>query len=516
MKLDKYLYNTLVLLGLTVLPGSSFVLADDSARDVFSTRAISQDPGSFSGGTNPGEGGGNGGGASPAGNNGNQNSQYNDNDLINDPTYNDEWALGSVERLQKNLDLTTELANEGLKELDQEELKQQEITDYGRELAQKTLDTWSEREVEQKYNSPFGITAWPRSTYEPINIESTENFDGTCHAVFRDVFSSDKGQQLKFFADPKVSLTTALMDLPYVKLESARKLACTGTSCGGGGGNEGSGVLRCFKHNKGLGLIDAGSMANPMIAKKKETQANANLPESGEANMEFLQSLQFFPDPKDKTRSLVDGQTESGDVRVCMDFANFLMPFNAVTYTSKAFASYRALAALQEGLNASSYFQALSSEDAEGDTSAALPIGMAIQKNDRFFGLEGNFVKEVAPGFMTCPTVDEMVEKMKSSPLGALAFKDANKVDVENSEYQAFTRYPVFKCGGGRYFRGLTLLLDQSKNLCQTDKNAKPYSVNRKGTIYTAFINKEKIAKFWQFEIPQAPILTPLFTTKVC
>lgn len=158
-------------------------------------------------------------------------------DLMNDFTKNDEWTAGIIEHQDEYRKLEIELSNQGLKELDKKELKHRDDYQTVAEKMQELLDKELSKDIGERYNSRANNASFPRATYDLIDLELTDTFEETSHIPFRDVFSSDKGQQYKYFASPLVSLTATLLDLPQVKLEQARKTACTGTSCDSNGGS---------------------------------------------------------------------------------------------------------------------------------------------------------------------------------------------------------------------------------------------------------------------------------------
>lgn len=423
-------------------------------------------------------------------------SAANNNDLINEFGKNEEWTLATVARVEDNLRLTTELANQGIKEINEgfpkadrlpiKPIEREPVSDEALQMSQKALDKLMEKDIKDRYNAVVNETGWPRTTFEPINLESTNNFDSACHLPYRDVFSSDQREQYKYFSSPLVSLSKQLMDFPRVdaELEQRRKTFCQGTSCEGGGGSGSAvkaGVLKCFKNNKALGSTLA-NMIDPVTILLKGNIDPA---------LEFV---------KQQKLEVLLGIAGEPDTSLCMDFTGNKFPWSAAS--SKFFSSYRHLAALQQGLDASEYFQKLT----KVGSPAALPIGHTISDNDRFFGLKGNFALEVASDPNFCPTVNDITNFMRTNnqgrPQGALAFKQANAIDMPTSEYQAFTRYPVFKCGGGRFWRGSTLFVDGSQSLCQ------------KGRVQS-YVGKSPFP-FWHVEIPKRRTVVPIWETKVC
>lgn len=408
--------------------------------------------------------------------------------LMVDLTKNDLWNKGAVDRTKANIAQTLELANLGLKELKQPQLQITELDQQGLSMAQQRLNEWLEKPVAERYNTTSNLSAWGRTTFEPINLNSPKMFDGTCHVPFQDVLNTDYGEQYKYFSSPLVSLTRSLMDLPNLQLEQMRKTYCKGTACANVGGmtlasapdpaalqNDGAAIFRCFKNNKALGR----SVPN-LLAKARERNNNFA------GDLSFLGEI--FP--------TLNGARE-GNPRLCIDFTGNRFPWAAVN--AKFFSSYRHIGAWQQALDASQYFQYLSSfqgQTAASDPGAKLPIGHTINDFDRFYAQAGNVALELAADPAACPHVEDM-SKMPFD------YKQANMVDMKTSEYQALTRYVVFKCGGGKDFRGATLEGDASQALCQSDPNAKPYD------------GASPPFPFWDKEYAN-PKLIPKGQTRVC
>ena len=261
-------------------------------------------------------------------------------DMSNDFSKNDEWYATIADEAAARQKLIVDLANQGLKELDLPELQHrddiQDPIDKYKYLSEKEL----EKDVGSRNHVRFNSSAFPRATYEIINLELTDTFEGTCHIPFRDVYSSDKGEQFKYFASPLVFLTSNLIDLPRVALKQMKNQYCTGTSCsqggatGGSSGND-SGVFHCFKNDKQF--VSISNLIQPV---------KDYLP--SEAEISYLEKNELFPDL----------QAQDDTKKVCVDFAGKRLWSGYSTMLPGP----RHVVALHQALDSYEYFQHLSTQ----------------------------------------------------------------------------------------------------------------------------------------------------------
>ncbi len=424
---------------------------------------------------NPGASNGSQSGGKPSNNNSNNTTVSNNNSnsgnnsgsgssgykytLNNNPEYNIKWLEKSVEKAFRNgaggkglLQAGIELTNKGNAELglpaialpdaktlsEAEKLAQKNV-DYLLKLVKEPSVTVNVggtprtlRGIDLVFNSVANKASWPRITYEPINSEDLEDdYEATCHVAFKEIVSMDQGPLYAYRASPMVPLAEALLDLPTVALETARK-DFIGSK----------GIFACFKNNKALGLSPA-TFAGELASRFNVSSSS-------------LSAMNLIPQLK--------AETASDDL--CIDFAGNRMPWSGTS--SKFFASYRHLTGLITGYDTYNWAQHLTEENP--GHPAAVPIGHTISKADRFLPLVGNLMTDISSkSIYQCPTFKEMVQMMNNK--GAMEFKEGNKINNVESDYNAATAWGIYSCGVG--YRGRTFPID-NLTLCQKSSDADP------------------------------------------